>query len=327
MQPYFSEMYGNASSKHVYGTQAKSAVDLSRNHVAQLIGAEPKEVYFTSGATESINWAIKGYIEENPENGKHIITVKTEHKAVLQTCEYLESRGIEVTYLNVDQNGLISLDELKESIKDSTSMICVMHVNNEIGVIQDITAIGQIAKENNICFFCDATQAAGKVPIDVVHNQIDLLCLSGHKMNGPKGIGVLYIGSGIKLTPLHHGGGQEKGMRGGTYNTPLIVGIGEASRIAYEEFDQRVDQMLKRREKWETYFEEQGFGTVQFKHTSRTPHILSVQVNTDAEDFLMVNAMNFAASTGSACNAALMEVSHVLKAIGNESGNLIRVSI
>lgn len=327
MQPYFSELYGNASSKHVYGTKAKSAIDQSRNHVAQLIGAESKEIYFTSGATESINWAIKGYLEENPEKGKHIITVKTEHKAVLQTCEYLESRGTEITYLNVDQNGLISLDELKESIKDATSVICVMHVNNEIGVIQDIAAIGQIAKENNICFFCDATQAAGKAPIDIVANDIDLLCLSAHKMNGPKGIGALYIKSGIKLTPLLHGGAQEKGMRGGTYNTPLIVGFGEAARIAFEEFDARIHQMLQKREKWQAYFEDQGLGVVQFKETSRAPHILSVQVNTDAEDFLMMNATQFAASTGSACNAALMEVSHVLKAIGNESGNVIRISI
>jgi cysteine desulfurase len=327
MLPYFSEMFGNASSNHIYGKQAKSAIDQSRTHVAQLIGAEAKEVYFTSGATESINWAIKGYLEENPEKGKHIITVKTEHKAVLQTCEYLESRGTEVTYLDVDQNGLISLDELKDSIKDSTSMICVMHVNNEIGIIQDIKAIGQIAKENDICFFCDATQAAGKVPIDVVDNDIDLLCLSAHKMNGPKGTGALYIKSGIKLTPLLHGGAQEKGMRGGTYNTPLIVGFGEAARIALDEFDERVNQMLEQRDKWQAYFEDQGLGVVQFKNTSRAPHILSVQVNTDAEDFLMMNATKFAASTGSACNAALMEISHVIKEVGLKKNMTIRISI
>lgn len=327
MHPYFSEMFGNASSNHVYGKQAKSAIDKARTHVARLLKAEDKNIYFTSGATESINWALKGYLESNSEKGNHIITVKTEHKAVLQTCEYIESRGAEVTYLDVDENGLISLNELKRSIKGTTIMICVMHVNNEIGIIQDIKAIGQIAKEKNICFFCDATQAAGKVPIDVLENDIDLLCLSAHKMNGPKGIGALCIKSGNKLTPLLHGGSQEKGMRGGTYNTPLIAGFGEAARIAYEEFDQRVKAILNERDKWQAYFENQGIGLVQFKNIHRAPHILSVQVNTDAEDYLMMNATKFAASTGSACNAALMEVSHVLKAIGNESGNMIRISI
>jgi len=327
MLPYFDEIYGNASSNHAYGEEPRLAIENAREQVARIINATKKEIFFTSGATEAINWALKGFLEANPEKGNHIITVKTEHKAVLNTCEYLERKGIEVTYLNVDENGLISLDELKESIRDNTAIIAVMYVNNEIGVLQNIQAIGQVAKENDVCFFCDATQAIGKVPVDVVDKDIDLLCLSAHKMNGPKGVGALYIKSGITLIPLVHGGSQEKGMRGGTYNTPLIVGFGEAARIAFDEFDERVNQMLKQRDKWQAYFESQGLGVVQFKNTIRAPHILSIQVNIDAEDFLIMNAAKFSASTGSACNAALIEESHVTKEVGLKKNMTIRISI
>jgi len=327
MLPYFDEIFGNASSNHLFGKQAKQAVDNAREHVAKIINAKAKEIVFTSGATEAINLGIKGYLQSNKDKGNHIITVKTEHKAVLSTCEYLESTGTEVTYLGVDKNGLISLEELKETIRKETLLICVMYVNNEIGVIQDIDAIGTIAKENNIAFFCDATQAVGKIPVNVEESNIDLLCLSAHKFNGPKGIGGLYIKEGIKITPQIHGGSQENGLRAGTYNTPLIVGFGEASRIAHDEFNQRLKNVLIERDKLQAYFEDKGLGLIQFKEISRAPHILSVQVKTDSENFLIMNAMKFAASNGSACNAELMEMSHVLKAIGNESGNVIRVSI
>lgn len=270
MLPYFSEIFGNASSNHAYGKAARQAIENAREKVAALINADPNEIYFTSGATESINWAIKGYLEANPEKGNHIITVKTEHKAVLNTCDYLESKGFEVTYLAVDQNGLIDLNELRSSIRSTTSMICVMYVNNEIGIIQDIKGIGEICRHSNVAFFCDATQAVGKLPVDVVSDEIDMLCLSGHKFNGPKGIGVLYVKKGIALTPLIHGGSQEKGMRGGTYNTPLIVGIGEAARIVKIELAERINSLLDQRTKIESFFENNNIATINFKNQKKT---------------------------------------------------------
>jgi cysteine desulfurase len=330
MLPYFSEIFGNASSNHFYGKQAKRAIDEARKHIAEIINADSKEIYFTSGATESINWALKGYLEANPEKGNHIITVKTEHKAVLNTCEYLETKGYEVTYLDVDQNGLISLDELRNSITPNTSMICIMYVNNEIGVIQDIPKIGEIARSQNIVFFCDATQAIGKVPVDIEKDNIDLLCFSGHKMNGPKGIGALYVKNGIKLNPLIHGGGQEKGLRGGTYNTPLIVGFGEASRLAKDEFELRLEKLQNKRQELIDSYEGNGIGVVNFKDVPTAPHILSITLkDQDADDFLMLNANEFVASTGSACSAGLVHRSHVLEACleRHSSYNQIRISL
>jgi cysteine desulfurase len=328
MLPYFSEIFGNASSNHIYGKQAKRAIEEARKHVAAIMNADPKEIYFTSGATEAINWALKGYLEANPEKGNHIITVKTEHKAVLNTCEYLETKGYEVTYLDVDENGLIKITDLEHSIKPNTAMIAVMYVNNEIGIIQDIPAIGAIAREHNIVFFCDATQAIGKIPVDVVADKIDMLCLSGHKFNGPKGIGALYIYEGIHLTPLIHGGGQERGLRAGTYNTPLIVGLGEATRIAQDEFKERVERLFEKRREIENYFNENDLGFVNFSNQPIAPHIVSIMLkNTDAEDFLIEKSQELVAATGSACNTGLIEQSHVIKAIRESFSNFIRISI
>ncbi len=331
MLPYFTEIYGNASSNHSYGAKAKQAIDTAREFVADIINANSKEIVFTSGATEAINLGIKGYAEANLEKGNHIITVKTEHKAVLATCDYLETKGYEVTYLGVDENGLISLSELEEAITDDTILIAVMYVNNEVGVIQPIREIGEISKKHNIAFFCDATQAVGKVSVDVLKDSIDMLSLSGHKMNGPKGIGALFVRQGIDLTPQIHGGGQEGGLRAGTYNTPLIVGLGEACRLAQLEFESNVQKLLEVRAYWQREFEGNDLGKVLFKEVQRAPHILSISIhNMDAEDFLMAKSKEFAASTGSACNAEIIEASHVFMTIhGKESTNRgnLRVSI
>ncbi len=313
MLPYFTEIFGNASSNHIYGKRAKNAIEIARSYVADLINSDKKEIYFTSGATEAINWALKGYLEANPEKGNHIITVKTEHKAVLITCEYLESKGYEVTYLEVDKNGLINLEELESNIRTNTALISVMYVNNEIGIIQDIPVIGEIARKNKVFFFCDATQAIGKVHVDVVSDNIDMLCLSAHKFNGPKGVGALYIRNGIKISPLLHGGGQENGLRAGTYNTPLIVGLGEASRIAKEEFNERVEKLKTKRSEIENYFVSNNYGTINFKNQRTAPHIISVSLNAHyADDFLIQKNKEFVASTGSACNSNIVQDSHVL---------------
>jgi cysteine desulfurase len=329
MLPYFSEIFGNASSNHIYGKQAKNAIEESRKHVAEIINADPKEIYFTSGATEAINWALKGYLESNPEKGNHIITVKTEHKAVLNTCEYLETKGYEVTYLDVNENGLINLLDLEGAIQSNTALISVMYVNNEIGIIQDIRLIGEIARRNNIVFFCDATQAVGKVEVDIVKDQIDMLCFSGHKMNGPKGIGTLFIKNGIKVNPLIHGGGQEMGLRGGTYNTPLIVGFGEASRIARCDMKKNILTLAQKRQEIIDFYETNKIGIINFKDILTAPHILSVTLNNyDAEEYLMLNSKELVASTGSACNTSVLLISHVLQSLkAMNNSKIIRISI
>ena len=328
MLPYFTDFYGNASSNHTFGKKAKEAIEKSRVQVSSLINCNNKEIIFTSGATESINLGIKGYVEANSDKGNHIITVKTEHKAVLATCEYLESKGYEVTYLDVDKNGLISLEELTNSITNSTLLICVMYVNNEIGVIQPIQGIGKIARENNISFLCDATQAVGKIVVDVEEDNIDMLCFSGHKISGPKGVGVFYKRNNIILTPLIHGGGQENELRGGTYNTPLIVGLGKACELALSEFKSNTTTLLKKRAELKEYYETNNIGVVNFQEVVTAPHILSITLkDQEAEEFLMLKSKEFVASTGSACNAAIVEISHVLKAIGITNKQNIRVSL
>jgi cysteine desulfurase len=330
MIPYFNDFFGNASSSHVYGKESKRAIDNARFQVADLINAESKEIYFTSGATESINWALKGFLEANPEKGNHIITVKTEHKAVLKTCEYLESKGYEFTYLDVNENGLISLEQLENSIQKNTALICIMLVNNEIGVIHDLKTISEIGFKNNVAVFTDATQAVGKIKVDVNELNVDLLCFSGHKLNGPKGIGTLYVKNGIKLTPLIHGGGQENQMRGGTYNTPLIVGLGKACEIVNSEFSSIQNKLNQERIEIIREFEVNNIGIENFKGVNKTPHIISILLNNiDAEEYLMANSNEFVASTGSACNSSLIEISHVIENVfpSEYHNKIIRISI
>lgn len=327
MLPYFTEMYGNASSDHSFGKLAKSAIEIARKQTASIINASDYEIIFTSGATESINLALKGYADANFQKGNHIITVKTEHKAVLATCEYLEERGIEVTYLDVNEKGVISIESLCNAIKPDTFLIAIMYVNNETGVIQPINEIGKIARKKNITFFCDATQAIGKIKVDVIDDNIDMLCFSGHKINGPKGIGVLYKKKEIQLTPLLHGGGQENGLRAGTYNTPLIIGLGKACEVAIEEFDIKNARLIEVRNNFETEFEQNNIGRVCFKDSNRAPHISCIKlISDDAEKFLLANSNKFIASNGSACNAALVEVSHVYKELFEEPDKIIRIS-
>lgn len=330
MLPYFSEFYGNASSNHDFGRKSKQAIEISRKVVSKLINCDKGEIIFTSGATESINFALKGYVESNFEKGNHIITVKTEHKAVLSTCEYLETKGIEVTYLDVDNDGLISINDLKEAIQNNTFLICIMYVNNETGIIQPIKEIGLIAKENNIPFFCDATQAVGKIKVDVLENNIDLLCFSGHKLNAPKGVGVLYKNKNILLTPLFHGGGQENGLRAGTYNTPLIIGIGKACEIAINEFQEN-SNLIETKSKLLIQGIKNIKGSIIIGNKNyRVPNIIDVIIPGLDSSIFISKSKNFALSNGSACTSQIIESSHVLKAMGfsdTESNQTIRISI
>lgn len=330
MLPYLNDFFGNASSSHDFGKRAKKSIEKARTQVAELINSDGDEIIFTSGSTESINLALKGYVEANYEKGNHVITVKTEHKAILSTCQYLETKGIEVTYLDVNQDGLISIEELKKTIQIDTILICVMYVNNETGVIQAISEIGSVAKENGIVFFCDATQAVGKIIVDVEEDNIDMLCLSGHKLHGPKGVGVLYKRRGIELIPLLHGGGQENGLRGGTYNTPFIVGLGEACEIAFNELkNNAVIHEFSSRYLIEELKKIKG-SIIIGDENFRVSTIIDVLIPGLNSDIFIAKASNLALSNGSACTSQIVESSHVLKAMGltdEQCRNCIRISI
>jgi cysteine desulfurase len=330
MLAYFTEMYGNASSNHGFGKIAKVAIEKSRRQVAKLVNADAQDILFTSGATESINFALKGYIEANFEKGNHIITVKTEHKAVLATCEYLETKGLEISYLKVNKDGLISLKDLEESIRKDTILISVMYVNNETGVIQSIKEIGKIANENNIVFFCDATQAVGKIAVDVFEDNIDILCFSGHKLNGPKGIGILYKKRGVELTPLLHGGGQEYGLRSGTYNTPAIVGIGKACEIVTLEIHKNTDRLKKTNNYLVIELLKIKGAIIIGESSSRVLNIINVIIPGLNSEIFISKPNELALSNGSACTSKIVESSHVLKAMGfndSECSQSIRISI
>lgn len=316
MLPYLDELYGNSSSSHEFGRKTKEAIENARNQVADLINCNSDEIIFTSGSTESINLALKGFVESNWNRGNHIITVKTEHKAVLSTCEYLETKGIEVTYLDVNNYGLINADELLKAIRPDTFLISVMFANNETGVIQPIEEIGAIAKENNIAFFCDATQAAGKIEINVFKANIDMLSLSCHKLNGPKGVGALFKKKEINLTPLLHGGGQESGLRGGTYNTPGIIGFGKACEIASNAIASNGKTVENLRLLLMAELEKIDDTVIAGDSARMLPNIINAMIPGLSSAVFISKISGFALSNGSACTSEIIESSHVLKAMG-----------
>lgn len=321
MLPYFNEKFGNAASRnHPFGWAAEEAVDYAREQVAQLIGADPKEIIFTSGATESDNLAIKGVYEMYAAKGNHIITANTEHKAVLDTCKHIEKLGGEVTTLQVKENGLIDLAELEAAIKPNTILIAIMYANNEIGVIQPVKEIGAIAKKHGILFFTDGVQAVGKIPVDVIKDGIDLMAFTAHKMYGPKGVGALYVrrkNPRVKVTAQMDGGGHERGMRSGTLNVPGIVGFGKAAELARLEMESDAKRLSALRDKLETALLKIEEAYVNGDKDSRLPHVSNISFKyVEGEGLLMGFNKNIALSSGSACTSASLEPSYVLKALG-----------
>ncbi|RUO62561.1 IscS subfamily cysteine desulfurase [Pseudidiomarina insulisalsae] len=311
--------FGNpASRSHRFGWQAEEAVDVARNQIAELVNADPREIVFTSGATESDNLAIKGAAEFYQKKGKHIITVKTEHKAVLDTCRQLEREGFEVTYLDVKEDGLIDLDAFKQALRDDTVVVSVMHVNNEIGVIQDIETIGNLCRENKTIFHVDAAQSAGKIDIDLQNLPVDLMSFSGHKMYGPKGIGALYVRRRprIRLNAQMHGGGHERGMRSGTLATHQIVGMGEAARIAKEEMAAERERFRALRERLWNGVKDIEEVYVNGSQDHGVPHIFNISFNFVEGESLIMALKDLAVSSGSACTSASLEPSYVLRALG-----------
>ncbi|EKF9384886.1 IscS subfamily cysteine desulfurase [Vibrio cholerae] len=311
--------FGNpASRSHRYGWQAEEAVDTAREQIAALLNADPREIVFTSGATESDNLAIKGVAHFYNKQGKHIITSKTEHKAVLDTMRQLEREGFEVTYLDPESNGLIDLAKLEAAMRDDTILVSIMHVNNEIGVVQDIAAIGELCRSRKVVFHVDAAQSVGKVVIDVQEMKVDLISLSAHKAYGPKGIGALYVRRKprIRLEAQMHGGGHERGFRSGTLPTHQIVGMGEAFRIAKEELQQDYDHALKLRNRLLDGIKDMEAVTINGDLDQRVPHNLNVSFAFVEGESLLMALKDLAVSSGSACTSASLEPSYVLRALG-----------
>ena len=319
MVPYLYERFGNpASHSHAYGWEAEKAVEEARGHVAALIGADPREIVWTSGATEADNLALKGIAHFYKEKGRHLITVKTEHKAILDSMRHLETEGFEVTYLDVEENGLLDLGKLKAAIRPDTILISVMAVNNEIGVVQDLVEIGRICREHKIFFHCDATQAPGHIKINVDEWNVDLMSLSGHKVYGPKGIGALYVRRKprVRLECQMHGGGHERGMRSGTLPVHQIVGMGEAYRIAKEEMATEMERLRGLRNRlWNGIKDiEEVYLNGDLEHGA--PNILNVSFNYVEGESLIMALKDLAVSSGSACTSASLEPSYVLRALG-----------
>ena len=321
MTPYFLEHFGNAASRnHPFGWEAEEAVDYAREQVAKLVGADPKEIIFTSGATEGDNLAIKGVYEMYASKGNHIITATTEHKAVLDTCKHIEKTGGEVTYLQVKRDGLIDLNELEAAIKPTTILIAIMYANNEIGTVQPIKEISAIAKKHGVLFFSDAVQAVGKIPVDVNKDGIDLMAFTAHKMYGPKGIGALYVrrkNPRVKVTAQMDGGGHERGMRSGTLNVPGIVGFGKACELCRLEMESDTKRISILRDKLETELMKLEEAYINGSTEHRLPHVTNISFkHVEGEGLLMGFNKNIALSSGSACTSASLEPSYVLKALG-----------
>ncbi len=319
MLPYFTEFYGNASTVYEFGAKSKEAVSKARETIANAIGAKENEVYFTAGGSEADNWAIKATAEAYQGKGKHIITSKIEHHAVLHTCQWLEQNGFEVTYLDVDEFGVVKLEELKKAIRPDTILISIMFANNEIGTIEPVEEIGKIAKEHGILFHTDAVQAFGQVPIDVDALNIDMLSSSGHKLNGPKGIGFLYIRKGVKIRSFLHGGAQERKRRAGTENVPGIVGFGKAVELAVANMEERTGKEQELRDYlMDRVLKEVPFARVNGDRVRRLPNNVNFcfQFIEGESLLIMLDMKGICGSSGSACTSGSLDPSHVLLAIG-----------
>ena len=319
MVPYYTENFGNPSSIYRYGREAKSVVDKSRETIAGTINASANEIYFCAGGSEADNWALKGIAEANANKGKHIITSKIEHHAVLHSCEYLETRGFEVTYLDVDEYGMVDLNDLKNAIRKDTILISIMYVNNEVGTVQPIAEIGKIAKENGIYFHTDAVQSYGHIKIDVEKLGVDLMTLSSHKIYGPKGVGALYIRKGTKINQFIHGGAQERSMRAGTENLAAIVGFGKAASIADEILDEHRTRLIALRDKMINEISSRiGHVKLNGHPTLRHPGNVNFCFEfIEGESLLLLlDNQGIAASSGSACTSGSLDPSHVLMALG-----------
>ena len=319
MMPYFKENYSNPSSIYDFAQKAKKAVEDARSVIADALGAKDKEIYFTGGGSESDNWALKGAAVALKEKGKHIITSKIEHHAILHTCEYMERQGYEVTYLDVDENGLVTPEAVEAAIRPDTILISIMFANNEIGTVEPIEKIGVIASKHNILFHTDAVQAFGHIPIDVKKMHVDLLSASGHKFHGPKGIGFLYVREGVKLDPFIHGGAQERSRRAGTHNVPGIVGIGAATKLAQQKMEENTKKEIEVRDyAIDRILKEIPYARLNGDRTERLPNNINVCFRfIEGESMLiMLDQKGICASSGSACTSGSLDPSHVLLAIG-----------
>jgi len=320
MLPFFTDNFGNAASRnHPFGWKAEEAVDYAREQIAALIHADAREIIFTSGATESNNLAIKGVFEMYAEKGNHFITIETEHKAVLDTCKHIEKLGAEITYLKTDSEGMITIQQVHDAIRPNTVLVSIMYANNEIGVIQPIREIAALCKSKGVLFHTDATQAVGKIPVDVISDGIDLMSFSGHKMYGPKGVGVLFVrrkNPRVKVTAQMDGGGHERGMRSGTLNVPGIVGLGKSCELCREEMATDTARISKMRDRLETelLILEEAYVNGNTQH--RLPHVSNMSFKFVEGEGLIMGVKNIAVSSGSACTSASLEPSYVLKALG-----------
>ncbi len=320
MMPYFTEIFGNAASRnHPFGWKAEEAVDYAREQVAAIINADEKEIIFTSGATESNNLAIKGVFEMYAAKGQHIITVETEHKAVLDACKHIEKLGAQVTYLKTNEQGLITVKQVEDALQPNTILVSIMYANNEIGVIQPMKEIGALCHSKGVLFHTDATQAVGKIPVDVIADNIDLLSFTGHKMYGPKGVGALYVrrkNPRVKVTAQMDGGGHERGMRSGTLNVPGIVGFGKACELCKNEMQVDTERIIKMRDRLEKELLVLEESYINGSKEHRLPHVSNMSFKYVEGEGLIMGVKNIAVSSGSACTSASLEPSYVLKALG-----------